>query len=232
MEPFKTLTSQPPGELVTCLLLSGQHCGSLHSMPHGAINTRWFNAVLHERGISQRELCRRLGLDSSAMSLTFRGKRQMKMTEAVDIARLLGVPLTDVLENAGIKLDSAGARLAPVVGHMDSEGEAHIAWKARGERVSVPAELPDDTVALVAKTEGGPLSLMDGWTFFLEPPSEPSPDIIGRYCVVGLQGGVSLVRFVRRGYKHGTYNLASTIAVSIENAALEWASPILLIRPS
>src|SRR5688572_9444672 len=98
--------------------------------PH-TINTRWFNAILQERGMSQRELCRRLDLDSSAMSLTFRGKRQMKLTEAVDIARLLGVSLTDVLENAGIKLDQAGIRMAPVVGFLDGEGEVHIDWKAK-----------------------------------------------------------------------------------------------------
>lgn len=201
-------------------------------MQHQAINTRWFNAMLQDRGLSQRELCRRLGLDSSAMSLTFRGKRQMKMTEAVDIARLLGVPLTDVLENAGIKLDSAGMRLAPVVGFVDGEGEAHIAWKGKGgERVSVPTELPEDAVALVAKPQGGPFSLLDGWTFFIAPPSPPSAEIVGRYCVVGVQNSVSLLRFVRRGYKPGTFNLASENAVSIENASLEWASPVLLIRP-
>lgn len=198
------------------------------------INTRWFNAVLHERGISQRELSRRLGLDASAMSLTLRGMRQMKMTEAVDIAHLLGVPLSDVLENAGVKIDSAGMRMAPVVGHINGDGEAHINWRARGERVSVPAELPDDTVALIAKPQGGPLSLMDGWIFFLEPPSPPSAEIIGRYCVVGIHKGISLLRFVRRGYKHGTYNLLSAAAggVGVENAELEWASPVLMIRPA
>jgi transcriptional regulator with XRE-family HTH domain len=201
-------------------------------MPHHTINTRWFNAVLQERGMSQRELCRRLGLDSSAMSLTFRGKRQMKMTEAVDIARLLGVPLTDVMANAGIKLDSTGMRMAPVVGYVDGEGEAHIDWRARGgERVSVPAELPEDTVALVTRSIGGPFALMDGWTFFLEPPAPPSSDIVGRYSVVGLQDGIALLRFVRRGYKPGLFNLASETSVSIENAKLEWASPVLLIRP-
>ena len=202
---------------------------------HATINTRWFNAVLSERGLSQRELSRRLGLDESAMSLTLRGQRQMKMPEAVDIAKMLGVPLTDVLVNAGIELNDSGVRLAPVVGYMDGDGEAHIDWKAKGaERVSVPAELPDDTVALIAKPHSGPLALMDGWIFFLEPPAPPSSEIIGRYCVVGLQNGISLLRFIRRGYKPGTYNLLSAAAggVGVENATLEWASPILMIRPA
>ncbi len=202
------------------------------SMTQKTINTRWFNAILHDRGMSQRELCRRLGLDSSAMSLTLRGKRLMKMTEAVDIARLLGVPLADVLENAGINLDSAGVRAIPVVGYIDSQLEAHIDWNAKGDRISVPSELPENAVALVAKCTGGPSYLLDGWTFFIAPPAPPTADAIGRYCIVGLQGSVTLARFVRRGYKPGFYNLVTMVGVDIENASIEWASPILLIKPA
>jgi transcriptional regulator with XRE-family HTH domain len=195
------------------------------------INTRWFNAILHERGISQRELSRRLGLDSSAISLTFRGMRKMTSHEAAAISALLGVPLQDVLENAGVKL-SAGTRVAPLVGSIDNEGEAHIDWDAKRERVSIPAELPPDTVALIYKTQGtGALQLLDGWTFFIAPPAPPSAEILGRFCLVGLKDGLSLLRFVRRGYKPGTYNLASGLAISIENATLDWAAPVLLIRP-
>lgn len=201
-------------------------------MPHQAINTRWFNAVLHDRGMSQRELCRRLGLDSSAMSLTFRGKRQMKMTEAVDIARLLGVPLPDVLENAGIRLDGSGMRHANVVGYVDSVGEAHLDWHAHHEHVSAPSDLPEEVVAIVAKCQHpGELSLLDGWTYFVSPPMEPSADIVGRYCFAGVRGGVTLLRFVRRGYKPGTFNLVGLVSAGVESAELDWVAPVLMIRP-
>lgn len=196
------------------------------------MNTRWFNAILAERGVSQRELCRRLGLDESAMSLTFRGKRQMKMTEAVDIARLLGVPLGDVLENAGLQLDATGIRTVPVVGHIDGDGAAHIDWKAKKEKVNAPSELPEDAAAVIAKSADGPYWFVDGWAYFIAQPSNPTPEIVGRYCVVGVKGNGTMLRFVRRGYKAGTYNLATPTGSAMENVTIEWASPVLLIRPA
>jgi hypothetical protein len=87
-------------------------------------------------------------------------------------------------------------------------------------------------VAVIAKSTGGPYFVVDGWTYFIAPPAPPGPDVIGRYCVVGLPGGQSVLRFVRRGYKPGTVNLVSLVGASLENASPEWVSPVLLIRPA
>lgn len=195
------------------------------------INKDWFDAVLAERGMSQRELCRRLGLDSSAMSLTFRGLRQMKLQEAADIARLLGVPMKDVLENAGIQVDGAGVRVAPVVGYIDAEGEAHIDWDARRDKVPMPDTLPEDSVALIWRASSGNLMLLDGWTFYIDKPQAPSAELINRYCACKVKGGLVLMRWVRRGYKPGTWNLSGIGTVDVDSVRLEWAAPCVLIRP-
>ena len=54
------------------------------------MDTKWFRDRLADRGLSQRALARQMALDAAAVSLMLRGKREMKLTEAAEIARLLG----------------------------------------------------------------------------------------------------------------------------------------------
>lgn len=61
------------------------------------MDTNWFRDRLADRGLSQRALARIMGLDAAAVSLMLRGRRVMKLTEAAEIARLLGVPAEDVM---------------------------------------------------------------------------------------------------------------------------------------
>ncbi len=111
------------------------------------INTRYFQALLAERDISQRQLAKKLQLDPSAVSNTLLGKREMKLQEAVDIASLLGVNVADVLSNAGVRHAPDGERMVPVVGKLGEAFEVMMNWKSRSEHVIGPAVLPEDAVA-------------------------------------------------------------------------------------
>src|SRR5690606_15075873 len=51
------------------------------------VNRRWFVDLLHDRGISQRQLAFKIGLDPAAVSLMFSGKRGMRPEEAESIVR-------------------------------------------------------------------------------------------------------------------------------------------------
>lgn len=154
----------------------------------------------------------------------------MRMDEASNLSRLLGVPIAEVLEHAGMKV-SEGNREAQVVGYVDSDGEVHIDLEI-AETVPAPADLPATTVALVGRTAGGPLDYMDGWTVFFALPNDDTvpPDIIGRFAIVQLESGVKLMRQVRRGYKPGTYNLGALTAANLDSVRLVWASPVLYMR--
>lgn len=155
----------------------------------------------------------------------------MRMDEATQIARLLSLPVTDVLGHAGVNVQE-GQRTAPVAGYVDGQGEAHLDWNATGEMISAPADLPARAVAVQLRTAASPLDAMDGWTLFATLPDGVSPDAVGRLCLVGLSGnGVSLLRFVRRGYRRGRYNLMHPGLGDIQDAALAWAVPVLHILP-
>lgn len=67
-----------------------------------SVDTRWFQTRLADARLSQRKLARHLGVDPAAVSLMFRGKRKISAAEAGDIARFLGVSVTEVLLRAGV----------------------------------------------------------------------------------------------------------------------------------
>lgn len=126
-----------------------------------AVDTDWFRDRLTQRKMSQRGLARALGLDAAAVSLMLRGRREMKLTEAAEVARLLGVPAEDVIAAAGVRISSSGA-LVPIVAWVDGQAEMH--WEPTGENVPNPgAGLPATISAVQCKTAGTPLAHMDGW---------------------------------------------------------------------
>lgn len=200
-------------------------------MPASRIDTDWFTAKLADRQMSQRQLAKRMGVDPSAVSLMFRGRREMRMTEAAEIANLLGVPVAEVLQHAGLEVDSASNRTCPIVGFIGGEGEVYSDWSRETDRAPCPPDAPKNTVALQYRTTMTRLELVDGWIVFTTPPQGLDPDAVNRLCVVKIRNGVTLVRHLRRGYKPRTYNLIDPFgAVSIDNADVEWATPVVEIR--
>ena len=84
------------------------------------IDTRWFQNKLADRGLSQRALARRLGLDPAAVSLMLHGRRNMSAKEAAEVAGALGVGIDAVVTRAGL---SGMCAIGP---HDDEpEGDGH-----------------------------------------------------------------------------------------------------------
>lgn len=194
--------------------------------PTKAPNTRWFVERLADKKLSQRGLARAMGLDAAAVSLMLRGKRQMKLTEAAEIGRLLGRPASEVIAAAGIKLD--GAKAVPLMGTVDSSGEiAPVAGKPTQKVPHPGGELPDDLYVLQVRNTG---HYMDGWLLYTSPPVRESvePEAIGRLSMCKLTNGVKYLASPTRGYQRGTWNLEGP-CTHIENARLDWAVPVLLI---
>ena len=64
------------------------------------MNANWFQQALERSGASQADLARHLRLAPSAVSRLFKGERQMKPLEAVQIAGFLSVSPDEVLRHA------------------------------------------------------------------------------------------------------------------------------------
>lgn len=197
------------------------------------LDTDWFTDKLAERQMSQRALARLLGVDHASVYRLLRGKRQMRMDEAARIASLLGVDVSEVLAHTGVRVGPAGDRTVGLMGWVDGDGEVHL-YDGERERIPAPPELPEDAMAVRVQAQGGAYQAIDGWVYFTTKPESPTQAILGRLAVVECDRGIQMLRFVRRGYRSGTYNLLASFAgvVAIENAHLEWAAPVLLIRPA
>lgn len=62
---------------------------------------RYFRLLMADKEITLRGLAARMGMGHSQLSLTMSGTRRLQLTEAAQLADLLGVTLQDVAEHAG-----------------------------------------------------------------------------------------------------------------------------------
>jgi transcriptional regulator with XRE-family HTH domain len=194
------------------------------------VDTAWFKARLADRQISQRSLARTLGLDASALSLMFRGKRVMKIAEAVAIARLLGVPADEVMAHAGVRVDSKN-ELVPIAGFMDGTSEAHVSMNSMGSVPHPGGDLPAELNACICRTAGSDLEYMDGWILFCaDMTGGIQPEAVGRLSYVKITDGVVYVARLQRGTARGRWTLAGP-AIYSEDLRIDWANPILAILP-
>lgn len=93
------------------------------------MDTIWFQEAVRRTGGTQADLARDLRLAPSAVSRMIKGERQMKVQEAVKIARFLNVPEEEVLRRAGSDTASRPGPTTP-------------ARRGRPPRSPVPAAAP------------------------------------------------------------------------------------------
>lgn len=77
---------------------STQACRPYRPSP-APVDTDWFRDRLAAVGMTQRQLARKLALDPSAVSLMLRGRRQVKLAEAKELADALAVQVDEVMEH-------------------------------------------------------------------------------------------------------------------------------------
>lgn len=197
------------------------------------VNKQWFQERLADRKLSQRGLAKLLGMDASSLSLLLSGKRRMKIEQAAEIARLLNVPVETVMKHGGADVRTTeGIRKLPLVGWIDGAGNVSMDWTKTDTTVAFDCELPGTAGALQYRTAQTPADMNDGWLAAILPPREPDEtQMLDRFCIVGLKGGQTLARKVRRGYTPGRHTLIAMFAEPIHDAEIAWFSPVVLIRP-
>ena len=177
--------------------------------------------------MSQRGLARAMGLDAAAVSLLLRGRRAMKISEAAEIARLLGVPADEVMGHAGVR--QAGSMLVPVIGTADGSGEVTF---AAGDSVPHPGgSLPAAIGAIQCRTVGSAIEHMDGWLLYVPDARDGVPvEAVGRLSLCKLRGGLVYLAAPHRSYSRGKWDLNGP-AGTAKSVDLDWAIPVLLIAP-
>jgi transcriptional regulator with XRE-family HTH domain len=215
------------------------------------INVRWFKEQMAKNGLTGRQVAKLMDLNHSIISHMFKGRRKMRLDEAAVWAKILKVPISDVLTNAGVDISGEGVEVVsaiklkdghpvaqprvPVKGTVDSE--MRVLWNVViGPASSLnpfPGEQGVGIACLRCQTAGGPF---DGWDGALLYYKELAPgsfdyDSVGRFCLVKTMQGEHLLRIVKRGYEPGKHNLALFNGVAREQGVIiEEATPILWIK--
>lgn len=200
--------------------------------PAKQVDTLWFKNLLADRDLSQRQLAKRLQLDPAAVSLLLRGKRKILLEEIERLAQVLDVPLIDVLQHAGLpEVGGEVMRRIPVAGALNGAGEVEFEAPRTTTYVDAPGDVPHDTLALVARTAGSPLSHIDGAVLFTVKRASLA-ECLQRLCVVKpIDADSPVLATIRRGLARDTYRIELACRPPVENARIEWASPILWLRP-
>lgn len=189
------------------------------------IDTKWFQSRLAERDLSQRALAKLMGLDPAAVSLLLRGKRKITMAEAAQLAALLDVPPSDMLERFGIT--PPGASRVKLVGFVNGQSEVQFSPKGTHSLVDPPGLCPPETIAVQVRTAGTALERMDGQLWFIDHTKTNPAQHINSWCIVARKDGKAMVCMIRRGYQRGTYNLTGLGGKVEENQEVAWSSPVI-----
>ncbi|OHV73341.1 helix-turn-helix domain-containing protein [Ensifer sp. LCM 4579] len=213
-----------------------QSVNYVSAMSH--VNYKWFSDKITAKGLTQRAVAKHLGVDASTLSLLLHGKRRMRVEQAAEIARLLSVPVGDVMRNSGA--DMRGIRqegaptfhAVPLVGWVDENRNVEIDFDQKGPAFEVEGDVPPTAICIQHRTAGTAADPMDGWIEVIMPPREPNPeDMLDRHCVVKLSTGETLLRTVRRGYRDGHFKLMGLNLPPIHDAEISWYSPVILVKP-
>ncbi len=101
------------------------------------------------------------------------------------------------------------------------------------EEVEAPEGVGKDPMVAVRVRGESMHPLRDGWLLFYRRDQHGVPEAcLNRLCIVKLAGdGPILVKELRRGYGSGSFVLSSWNAPPLEDVRLDWAAPVLSIRP-
>jgi hypothetical protein len=192
------------------------------------MNTQWFRDRLADKKLSQRRLAKMLELDPAAVSLMFRGMRRITPHEAHQISVILGVPLNEVMRNAGIEV-TEDVRRCPVAAHVDENGVVTTMPPRTHDDVIGPGDCPVGTFAIQVRSHS---STKDGWLLFLTPAQVAPAENIDQLCLVATGDGRQILAVVRRGYRRDTHNLIIWPSNEmISDASIVWTSTVLWIKP-
>lgn len=192
------------------------------------VDRRYFDSLMQSKELSLRGLAKRMGMSHSQLSLVFSGDRRLQLEEAAQLSSIFGEPLYRIVEAAGVAVRPVGSHRVSVIGAMQGDGTVALHPEGVIERTTAPEGMPEDSIAIQARTAGSALDWMDGWVFFCPKPDGVDAAILGRFAFCKIKDGPMVLSSVRRGYLPDTHNLRGPY--SADSVRLLSAVPVLFSR--
>ncbi|MEE9210374.1 MAG: helix-turn-helix domain-containing protein [Kiloniellales bacterium] len=195
-------------------------------------------ALRESLGLSQASFAGRVGVDQSNVSRWERGAPPDD-AHIVRLAELAGQHPAAFRYGRLPETDSGSPPpdLVSVVGYVGAGQEIFAlddhALGAGLEAVEAPEGVGRDTMVAVRVRGDSMHPLRDGWLLFYRRDQHGVPEAcLNRLCIVKLaDDGPILVKELHRGYRDGHFVLSSWNAPPLEDVRVDWAAPVLSIRP-
>ncbi len=197
-------------------------------------------ALRKSLGLSQASFASRVGVDQSNVSRWERGAPPDD-AHLVRLAELAGRHPAAFrygqLPEADLAPPSPPPHIVAVVGYVGAGQEIFAlddhALGAGLEEVEAPEGVGKDPMVAVRVRGESMHPLRNGWLLFYRRDQHGVPEAcLNRLCIVKLAGdGPILVKELHRGYRKGHFVLSSWNAPPIEDVRVDWAAPVLSIRP-
>ena len=205
------------------------------------VDKRYFQDQLRLHGITQTKLAELLGFKNrGSISQLFDGSRKMQLDEASELARILGLPIEDIMRAAGLSVEGIRSKkdTVEVAGHIDAAGIIHFGAEGlKGQRKApLPAfgaPGPNKLKALRYQTGGTQMDAMNGGLVYYQPSTTLILEDIGRLSVIVARGepNKGILGVIRRGNGGSRFDIYSIAGGSIrENVAVESASQVVWIK--
>lgn len=186
--------------------------------------------IRESQGITQVELADRLDIHVTNLNRIERGKSSPSTARLEQIARALGVPVSDLIadhEPATVPLMGylgAGGQVEPDFEQVPSDGL---------DQIPVPFPLPDEMVAFkVSGISMLPVFKPDSIIIVYREQKKPIESFYGYEAAVRTADGRRYIKTINRGARNGTVNLSSwNDPQPIENVRLEWIGEIFAVLP-
>lgn len=125
----------------------------------------WFRRQHRLTGVSQAQLAARMGRAPTFLTRVYSGRQKLQLDQAQDIARIMGLPLSDVLRHAGLQLAAevltaepapppapADAEVARMPGseRLVAQGPDQSLWRMGSRTMAMAGILPGDELLIDA----------------------------------------------------------------------------------
>ena len=179
--------------------------------------------IREAKGLTIEQLAEKSGMSVSYLWRLAHSERNLSHKNLNKIAAALDVSPKELL----------GQQMVPVVGYVGAGAETHHYAFADSpdEFVPMPENGNENTVAV--EVRGSSLgSIFDTWMVYYDRVQQaPTPDMVGKLCVVGMADDRVLVKRLRKGSAPGFYNLESNTEGLIEDVEIVWAAKVKTMTP-
>ena len=183
------------------------------------------------RKLTLEKLASTLGTSAGHLHKWETGKVSVNVDRLNQIAKVLGIGLHDLIFDP-VRFDST-----PVIGILDHFGRVEIVEDFASGETRLYVDAPDgvevDSGAAIEVSGDALQPIPNGWLiFFNRTYSGVSDEAAGSLCVVKIADQPDLiVRRVSEGTKPPFYNLFSPHSTEMIDIKLDWACPVVCLRP-